>query len=170
MIKSIFVFVSGLFLFFIMSSFVYAAAVDLAWDAPVDGGEPIGYIVYVSTTEGDYSNPVAVEIVEETYATVSRLDRKQSYYFIVKAYNCAGIGEASNEIYIMAGSDAFYDDGSDGYFNDVEKNLSGGCFVETAGLGLSNEIQGISVVQWIVIALAGVMLIIVGGIVEGKRL
>jgi len=38
MIKKIFVVVSGLFLLFITASYIHAAAVDLTWDAPEDGG------------------------------------------------------------------------------------------------------------------------------------
>lgn len=156
MVKKISIFIFGLFLLVVMSSFVHAAAIDLVWDPPEDGGEVEGYIVYASTTKGDYSDPAAVEIVQETYATVSWLDTSQSYYFIVKAYNCAGIGEASNEVYVEANSDTFYDDGSGDYFDNVEKSMSGGCFVTNMDHVSSPESWNRSVVQSI-----GILVLIV---------
>jgi len=140
-IKKLLVFVSILSLLLISASYIYAAAVDLAWDAPQDGGEVVGYIVYGSTTKGDYSDPAAVEIVEETYAIVSGLDETQTYYFIVKAYNCAGIGDASNEIELAANSDAFYDDGTSNDSSNSSKSGGGGggCFIATAAYGSASE-------------------------------
>jgi len=138
MIKKLFALASSLSLLLITASYIHGAAVDLAWDPPEDGGECIGYIVYGSTTSGDYSDPIAVEIVEETYATVSALDNTQTYYFVVKAYNCAGIGEPSNEICVAANSDDFYDDGSGDVTSDESKGSGGGgggCFIATAAYG-----------------------------------
>ena len=130
-------FVSGFFFLIMTTSYIHAASVDLAWDALEDGGAAVGYIVYGSTTSKDYSDPVAVEIVEENYAIVSGLDKTQTYYFIVKAYNCAGIGDASNEVEVAANSDDFYDDAStDDSSTDSESGGGGGgCFIATAAYG-----------------------------------
>jgi len=145
MIRKFLVFFAGLSLPLLAAASVYAAAVDLAWDPPVpgDGGEVIGYIVYGSTTEGDYSDPVAVEIVEETFATVSGLDETRTYYFVVKAYNCAGIGDPSNEIELAANSDSFYDDGTSDDTSNSSKGGGGGggCFIATAAYGSAYEPQ-----------------------------
>lgn len=168
MVKKIFIFISGFSLLVAMSSFVHAVAVDLAWDPPEDGGEPRGYIIYGSTTKGDYSNPVTVEIVQETYATVSGLNSTQSYYFIVKAYNCAGIGGASNEVYIEANSTSFYDDDEDNETQDSgdannqdsgDANIkgSGGCFVTNMDHASSPESWNRCVVQRIGVYLLLVM-------------
>lgn len=131
MVKKVVLFVSGLFFLFLTASYTQAASVDLAWDPPVDGGEVEGYVIFGSTISGEYSDPVVMEIVGDIYpyATISGLDESITYYFIVKAYNYAGIGKASNEVCVEPYSDAFYDDESN------ESKGSGGCFITTVGYG-----------------------------------
>jgi hypothetical protein len=146
MYKKLVVPMSSLLILFLISSYTYAASIDLAWDAPSTGGSVVGYIIYGSTTSNDYSNPVVSKIVEEQSITISGLDKTQTYYFIVKAYNCAGSGDASNEIEVPANSDTFYDDSTD-TDSDSSNNTSsiksggggGGCFVATAAYGSAFE-------------------------------
>ena len=57
-----------------------------------------GYMVYWSTTSGSYSDAYSKTVVGDNSATVTNLDQTGTYYFIVKAYNAAGVGPASNEV------------------------------------------------------------------------
>jgi hypothetical protein len=139
MIKKTFIFVSCLFFLIITASYNYAASVELAWDPPADGGDVVGYLVYGSTVSNNYNNPVVAKTVEEPNITISGLDETQTYYFIVKAYNCAGIGEPSNEVKVPANSDAFHDDSSGSSLNNSEGGGGGGCFIATAVYGSKFE-------------------------------
>ena len=111
--KKYFMLALGMSCLFIYTSYLHAAEVDLAWDAPLDGGAVGGYIVYWSTTSGSSSHVDSVEVVGETSATVTGMDETEDHYFIVKAYNSAGVGSASNEVFMEANSDFFHDDVSD---------------------------------------------------------
>lgn len=135
MIRKVFVFVLGLFLLSVTASYTRAASVDMGWDAPIDGGEVVGYLVYWSITSGSYDDVDSIEIVGKTSATVTELDESRTHYFIVRAYNSAGIGPASNEITIETYSDSFYDDSpSDSESSDGDGG-GGGCFIATAAYG-----------------------------------
>jgi hypothetical protein len=132
-------------------SYAHAASADLAWDPPMDGGSVVGYIVFWSITSGSYDDVDSVEVVGETSATVTELDESKDHYFIVRAYNSAGIGPASNEVVMEANSDSFQDDvtsdgTSDGTSNETSSNSTiggggGGCFIATAAYGSIFEPQ-----------------------------
>jgi hypothetical protein len=85
-------------LFFAAVPFVYAAGVDLAWDAPTDGGTVEGYRIYWKTADGSYNDTNSKSVVGKTSETVSSLDETKTYNFIVKAYNAAGVSPSSNEV------------------------------------------------------------------------
>jgi len=78
--------------------FIHAAGVDLAWDAPMSGGAVAGYKVYWKAAGGSYSDANSMGVVGKTNCTVSGLDEAKQYYFVVKAYNDAGLSPASNEV------------------------------------------------------------------------
>jgi len=128
-------------------SCAHAPSADLAWDPPMDGGSVVGYIVYWSITSGSYDDVDSMEVVGETSATVTELDEFMDQYFIVRAYNDAGIGPASNEVVMEANSDSFYDDAtSNGTSNETSSNSTiggggGGCFIATAAYGSIFEPQ-----------------------------
>jgi hypothetical protein len=85
-------------MFFAAVPFINAAGVDLAWDAPSEGGTVEGYKLFWKTTGGSYSDTNSMNVVGKTSETVSGLDETKEYSFIVKAYNAAGVSPASNEI------------------------------------------------------------------------
>jgi hypothetical protein len=74
-----------------------AADVTLTWDPPNDGGKIEGYKVYWSNTSGNFDNINYVD-VNNISTIISLSDDSKKYYFIVRAYNDTGIGQASNEI------------------------------------------------------------------------
>ena len=169
MVKKYFVFILGLFFLLITSSNIQAAAINLTWEAPEEGGEVEGYVIYASTIRGDYSDPYAMEIIEdvETYGIVSELNNTLTYYFIVVAYNSAGFSDASNEIEVAANSDVYYDDGSGWY--DLEKKSAEGCFITTVAYGSQFRPQNIFIMREIVIILMIMMLIMAFGGYIGRR-
>jgi hypothetical protein len=79
-------------------SFAHAAGVDMAWDAPKSGGPVEGYYIYWKVADGSYSDANKMTVNGKTSETVSSLDESKTYKFIVKAYNSAGVGPASNEV------------------------------------------------------------------------
>ena len=81
-------------------SSLHAASVNLAWTAPSTGGPVEGYVLYGKIAGGDYSNPDIWEVVGGTSVTIDGFDLTEDIicYFIVKAYNSAGFGPASNEL------------------------------------------------------------------------
>ena len=85
-------------MFLTLVSYARGASVNLTWDAPDNEDEVTGYKIYWSTTSGSYSDLDSIDIVGETRATISGIDDSKKYYFIVRAYNDAGIGPASNEV------------------------------------------------------------------------
>jgi hypothetical protein len=87
-----------IFFLFLFSTYTHAAEVDLTWDPPTSGGTADGYIVYWSTSSGIYSDFYSITVVGDTSTTVSGLDAAMTYYFIVRAYNAAGVGPGSNEV------------------------------------------------------------------------
>jgi hypothetical protein len=84
--------------FFTASPLGYAAGADLAWDAPTGGGAVQGYKIYWKASGGRYSDENSMDAGNRTRETVSGLDENKLYYFIVKAYNNAGLSPASNEV------------------------------------------------------------------------
>lgn len=88
--------VSGFFLVISLTSVVYAAGVNLAWNAPTTGGEVKGYNLYYGNAVGNYPNKVAG--IADTEYIVSGLDEEKVYYFVVKAFNDAGESGPSNVI------------------------------------------------------------------------
>jgi hypothetical protein len=97
LIKKFLFIISGLVLSFLVSSYSFAEDVSLSWDAPTSGGVVEGYTVYWSITSDTY-NDIDNMDVAGTSTTVTGLDATSEYYFIVKAYNAAGEGPASNEV------------------------------------------------------------------------
>jgi hypothetical protein len=85
-------------MFFAVVPFIHAAGVDLAWDAPASGGAVTGYKVYWKAAGGSYGDANSMGVTGKTGCTVSGLDETKQYYFIVKAYNDAGMSPASNEV------------------------------------------------------------------------
>jgi hypothetical protein len=96
-IKRIHYLLSGIILFFLFASYAGAEDVSLSWDPPSTGGAVEGYTVYWSTDSGVYNDIDNVDVTG-TSATISEFDTTTEYYFIVKAYNIAGEGPASNEV------------------------------------------------------------------------
>lgn len=88
---------AAVLMFFTGVTFIHAAGVDLAWDAPTAGGAVAGYKVYWKASGGGYSDANSMSVAG-TSCTVSGLDETRQYYFIVKAYNDAGMSPASNEV------------------------------------------------------------------------
>jgi len=89
---------TAILIFFVAVPFIHAAGVDLAWDAPSSGGTVAGYKVYWKAAGGSYSDANSMAVVGKTSCTVSGLDEAKQYYFIVKAYNDAGMSPPSNEV------------------------------------------------------------------------
>jgi len=89
---------TAILIFFMAVPYIHAAGVDLAWDAPSTGGPLTGYKVYWKAAGGSYSDENSLGVVGKISCTVSGLDETKQYYFIVKAYNDAGMGPASNEV------------------------------------------------------------------------
>jgi hypothetical protein len=87
-----------IFFLFLFSTYTHAAEVDLTWAPPTSGGPADGYIVYWSTTTGIYSDVYSMNVVGDISTTISGLDSAMTYYFIVRAYNTAGVGPGSNEV------------------------------------------------------------------------
>jgi len=89
---------TAILMFFAFVPFIHAAGVDLAWDAPTAGGAVAGYKVYWKAAGGSYSDANSMSVIGNRSCTVSGLDETRQYYFIVKAYNDAGMSPASNEV------------------------------------------------------------------------
>lgn len=87
-----------LLMYFTAVPFIYAAGVDLSWDAPASGGAVSGYTVYWKVKGGSYNDTNSMSVTGGTKCTVSGLDETEQYYFVVKAYNDAGLSPASNEV------------------------------------------------------------------------
>jgi hypothetical protein len=98
MVKKIFGLIPGILLLFLSASNIYAADVSLTWDPPTSGGAVSGYKVYWNTTSGSYNDAYSTTVVGDNSATITNLNQTGTYYFIVKAYNAAGVGPASNEV------------------------------------------------------------------------
>ena len=96
--KKLFSMGMAMLIFFTAVPFIHAAGVDLAWDAPNEGGAVAGYKIYWKTIGGSYSDANSMSVIGKTKSTVSGLDENNQYYFIVKAYNDAGLSPASNEV------------------------------------------------------------------------
>ena len=77
----------------VASSSARAATVTLAWDANTES-DLAGYVVLYGTTPGVYTNTVDVGNVT-TWAFTSALEG-QTYYFVVQAYNLAGMRSPSS--------------------------------------------------------------------------
>src|SRR5947207_1228103 len=72
----------------------HAATVTLAWDA---NAEPVtGYIVYWGTQPGQYTQ--SRDVGKTTTATITPTTVNATYYFVVKAYNSAGMSVASGQV------------------------------------------------------------------------
>jgi hypothetical protein len=98
MSRKIFSITMMLLLFFGAVPFIYAAGVDLAWNAPDDGGPVEWYRIYWKTATGSYNDTSSMKVVGKTSETVSGLDESKTYSFIVRAFNTAGMSPPSNEI------------------------------------------------------------------------
>lgn len=70
----------------------------LAWDPPTEGGPVEGYTLLCGTTSRVYT--IEQEVGNTLSCPVSSLtlDQGTIYYVVVKAYNDAGAGPASNEV------------------------------------------------------------------------
>jgi fibronectin type III domain protein len=76
------------------------SSVQLAWDSNAPTGDAntntVGYRLHIGTASGNYSQ--VIDVGSATTATVSNLISGSSYYFVVTAYNAAGVeGPNSNE-------------------------------------------------------------------------
>ena len=71
-------------------------SLGLAWDASTDP-DVVGYRVYYGNASGEYTQSVTVSNV--TFATISDLTEGLTYYFVIRAFNAAGLeSDPSNEI------------------------------------------------------------------------
>ncbi|MDL1984267.1 MAG: fibronectin type III domain-containing protein [Deltaproteobacteria bacterium] len=88
-------FLFQLFVLFVISSTVFAAMIQFAWDSSPD---PVsGYRVYYGTSSGNYTKNMDVGNVA-TY-TLTGLEDEHTYYIAVTAYNDSGESNYSNEIF-----------------------------------------------------------------------
>jgi Fibronectin type III domain len=76
------------------------SSVQLTWDANAATGDPdtntVGYRLHIGVASGNYSQ--VIDVGSATTATVSNLISGSRYYFVVGAYNAAGVeGPNSNE-------------------------------------------------------------------------
>jgi predicted phage tail protein len=69
-------------------------SVALAWTAPTGANTAVGYYIYISTDNVNYTYTQNV-LDGLTTATVTGLSDGTTYYFYVKAYNGSGTGTAS---------------------------------------------------------------------------
>lgn len=65
-----------------------AATLNLAWDPP-DSGSPAGYLLGYGTQSGVYTS--VVNVGPSTSYTVNGLSEGRTYFFVVVAYNTAGV-------------------------------------------------------------------------------
>jgi Fibronectin type III domain/FG-GAP-like repeat len=73
-----------------------ASSVNLAWNPSPSPGIA-GYYLYYGTSSGSY--PQVINVGNTTVATVPNLGPGQTYYFVVTAYNTAGLQSApSNQV------------------------------------------------------------------------
>ena len=73
-----------------------AANLTLAWDAPGEGVTR-GYLIFYGTAPRSYTQQV--DVGDTTSYTLNGLSGGTTYYFVVRAYNLAGlISDASNEV------------------------------------------------------------------------
>lgn len=82
-----------------INSYAHAADVTISWPPPESGGEVGGYMVYWRTANGSYSDFNGLNAESKTSVTLSFPDDGGDYYFIVRAYNAAGMGPVSNEVF-----------------------------------------------------------------------
>lgn len=68
-------------------------SVSLSWNSISDSD---GYKVYYGTSTGTYGSPI--DVSNATSYQVTGLTNGTTYYFVVRAYNTAGNGAASNEV------------------------------------------------------------------------
>ena len=71
-----------------------ASSISLAWNAPPE--EVTGYIVRYGTESGEYT--LDIDAGNVTSYVVTGLTTGQVYYFVVQAYNSAGISAFSAEV------------------------------------------------------------------------
>lgn len=96
--KILFLTIVTFFIFF-TSLNSYSADVYLQWDA---SSGATGYRLYYGTNSGDYSN--IVDVGDTAGYTLTGLDAKLTYYFVVRAYDSDGESGNSNELVIAASS------------------------------------------------------------------
>jgi hypothetical protein len=77
------------------------SSVKVAWNANTLTGDPnidtVGYKLHIGVASGNYTQ--VIDIGSATTATVSNLISGSSYYFVVGAYNTAGVESPnSNEV------------------------------------------------------------------------
>ena len=82
-----FVFLFLLLFFLLISQFVFAAQVKLAWDANTES-DLAGYKVYYGTGSKSYTG--SVDVGNVTSYTVTGLTQGQTYYVTITAYNSSG--------------------------------------------------------------------------------
>lgn len=91
----------GLLLFASLATNLLAFDYTFAWDAPdpSEGGEPLGYNLYVSVNGGQ---PVAylADTVEPLTLTISGFNNGHQYYIWATSYNIWGESDRSNVVFI----------------------------------------------------------------------
>src|SRR5690348_9636648 len=71
---------------FIGSSAQTSPGVTLAWDAS-SNADVAGYVLHYGNASGSYPN--AIDVGDQTTATVSNLTPGQTFYFVVTAYGAS---------------------------------------------------------------------------------
>jgi len=108
---------------------VRAATVSLAWDANPEA-DITGYNVYVSTQQGNFTNPIPVG--NRTSWTFTGLQNGVQYFFAVQAQSLQGLSALSQVGYVTppaipAGAEQTRSDfNSDGRFDLVWRNATSG--------------------------------------------
>ena len=79
MTKKIFSFGIGLLFLLITAPYIYGAGVDLAWNAPTEGGPVEGYYLYWKTSSGSYSdaNRIAAGCTKAEVPTTSMVSQER---------------------------------------------------------------------------------------------
>jgi len=67
-----------------------AVTARLAWDANPPEDNVIGYRLYTSTVDGDYTNAQVIQLGNVTTGVVTDLLPGNTYHFVVTAYNSVG--------------------------------------------------------------------------------
>jgi hypothetical protein len=125
-------------LFFLLGTQVYADDVTITWN-PNGEGDLAGYNLYWGTASRKYPN--SVDVGNKTTYTISGLNKGQTYYFAVTAYDTSNNESiwSSEVVYAMPIMDSNGGGEVGGGESGGGEGGGGGCFIATAAYGSSVE-------------------------------